>query len=59
MPSLRSISFIIETWMLLILMIMILMIILILNMMMITDNDHKHDSYTAAGAAPGASVTFI
>ena len=22
------------------------------------DNDHKNDSYTAAGAAPGASVPF-
>ena len=65
MPSVRSKSFIIQTWMMLILVMILMMILIIINVMirmmrMLTKpydhdadtddyHDHEKDSYTAAG----------
>ena len=70
MPSVRSKSLVIEIWMMLILVMVqvtiLMSMVMILMMIMMTkpydydddtdDNDHKNNSYTAAGAALGASV---
>ena len=69
-PSVRSKSFAIEIWMMLILMMILMMMLMMIMMMLLMmimmtkpcdddtddDNDHKNDSYTAVGAAPGASI---
>ena len=65
-PSVRSKALGIEIWMMLILMMMVILMMILMTRMMTKpydydndtddDNDHKNDSYTAAGAAPRASV---